>query len=81
VERSIVYTCPPHAGFFFRAAFNSKADREARRFHVLAVVDRAQRGLENLYSGVAAANDAPFPSQRPIKTAAPPATSLMRQDR
>ena len=79
-ERTIIYTRPPHAGPFFRFVFNSVADREARRAMIQAVVDRAQRGLENLYDGVREINGASFPSERPIKTACA-TSSLMRQDR
>jgi hypothetical protein len=60
-ERVIVYTCPPNAGFFFRFVHNSLPDREARRAMVQSVIDRAQRGLENLYSSIAEVNGAPSP--------------------
>jgi hypothetical protein len=79
-ERTIVYACPPHAGFVFRLVHNHIGDRENRRAMIQAVVDRAQRGFENLYEGVLEANGAPFPSERPIKTACA-SSSLMRQDR
>jgi hypothetical protein len=79
-ERTIVYACPPHAGFVFRLVHNHIGDRDNRRAMIQAVVDRAQRGFENLYEGVLEANGAPFPSERPIKTACA-SSSLMRQDR
>ena len=79
-ERTIIYTCPPHAGIFFRFVFNSLGDRDNRRTMIYAVIDRAQRGLENLYDGVQKINRATFPSQRPIKTACA-MSSVMRQDR
>lgn len=79
-ERAIVYTCPLHAGFVFRLVHNSLGDRKKRQAMVQSVVDRAQRGLENLYDSVREANDASFPSERPIKTACA-TSSVMRQDR
>ena len=67
-ERTIVYACPPNAGLFFRRVHNSVADREARRFMTYALIDRAQRGFENLTTA-SRGQRRPFPSKRPVKTA------------